>query len=60
MQTAQAKSPLIGFGDPVFNTEEESKSGAQDRAVVAHGAHCCRSSKLKESAQPSLGPQRAL
>ncbi len=31
----QAKNPLIGFGDPVFNAEEESRPGAQDRSVVA-------------------------
>jgi CHAT domain-containing protein/tetratricopeptide (TPR) repeat protein len=30
-----AKSPLIGFGDPVFNAEEESKPGAEQRRVVA-------------------------
>ncbi len=31
----EAKSPLIGFGDPVFNAEEESRPGAQDQSVVA-------------------------
>ena len=31
----EAKSPLIGFGDPVFNAEEESKPGAEQRAAVA-------------------------
>ena len=31
----QAKSPLIGFGDPVFNAEEESRPAAQQRRVVA-------------------------
>jgi tetratricopeptide (TPR) repeat protein len=31
-----AKSPLVGFGDPVFNAEEENRPGAQDnRSVVA-------------------------
>jgi CHAT domain-containing protein len=30
-----AKSPLIGFGDPVFNAEEENRRGAPDRSVVA-------------------------
>ena len=31
----EAKSPLIGFGDPVFNAEEESRPGTQERSVVA-------------------------
>jgi CHAT domain-containing protein len=31
----EAKSPLIGFGDPVFNADEESKPGAEHRSVVA-------------------------
>jgi CHAT domain-containing protein/Tfp pilus assembly protein PilF len=31
----EAKSPLIGFGDPVFNAEEEGRPGAENRAVVA-------------------------
>jgi CHAT domain-containing protein/tetratricopeptide (TPR) repeat protein len=31
-----AKSPLVGFGDPIFNAEEEGRPGAQDnRSVVA-------------------------
>jgi CHAT domain-containing protein len=30
-----AKSPLIGFGDPVFNAEEEGRPGAENRTVVA-------------------------
>jgi CHAT domain-containing protein len=31
----EAGKPLIGFGDPIFNAEEESRPGTQDRAVVA-------------------------
>jgi CHAT domain-containing protein len=31
----EAKSPLIGFGDPVFNAEEESRPVAEQRSVVA-------------------------
>jgi CHAT domain-containing protein/tetratricopeptide (TPR) repeat protein len=31
----EAKSPLIGFGDPIFNAEEESKPAAEQRKVVA-------------------------
>jgi CHAT domain-containing protein len=31
----EAKSPLIGFGDPIFNAEEESKPIAEQRSVVA-------------------------
>src|SRR5262249_4274071 len=31
----EAKSPLIGFGDPVFNAEAESKPGAEQRRVAA-------------------------
>jgi CHAT domain-containing protein len=33
----EAKSPLIGFGDPVFNAEEEGRPGAEkeNRTVVA-------------------------
>jgi CHAT domain-containing protein/Tfp pilus assembly protein PilF len=31
----EAKSPLIGFGDPVFNAEEESRPGTQERSAVA-------------------------
>jgi tetratricopeptide (TPR) repeat protein/CHAT domain-containing protein len=31
----EAKKPLIGFGDPVFNAEEESKPGAEQRTVIA-------------------------
>jgi CHAT domain-containing protein/Tfp pilus assembly protein PilF len=31
----EAKQPLIGFGDPVFNPDEESKPGAQERTTVA-------------------------
>jgi tetratricopeptide (TPR) repeat protein/CHAT domain-containing protein len=30
----EAKSPMVGFGDPVFNADDENKP-AQDRAVVA-------------------------
>jgi CHAT domain-containing protein len=31
----ESNQPLIGFGDPVFNAEEESKPGAEQRSVVA-------------------------
>ena len=31
----EAKSPLIGFGDPVFNADEENKPGAEQRKMVA-------------------------
>jgi tetratricopeptide (TPR) repeat protein/CHAT domain-containing protein len=31
----EAKSPLIGFGDPVFNAEAESRPGTEQRSVVA-------------------------
>jgi tetratricopeptide (TPR) repeat protein len=31
----EAKSPLIGFGDPVFNAEEESRPSTEQRSVVA-------------------------
>jgi CHAT domain-containing protein/Tfp pilus assembly protein PilF len=31
----EAKSPLIGFGDPVFNAEEEGRPSAEDRTAVA-------------------------
>jgi tetratricopeptide (TPR) repeat protein len=31
----EAKQPLIGFGDPVFNAEEEGRPGAENRTVVA-------------------------
>jgi CHAT domain-containing protein/tetratricopeptide (TPR) repeat protein len=31
----EAKQPLIGFGDPVFNADEEIKTGAEQRRVVA-------------------------
>jgi CHAT domain-containing protein len=31
----EAKSALIGFGDPVFNSDEENKPGAEQRSVVA-------------------------
>jgi CHAT domain-containing protein/tetratricopeptide (TPR) repeat protein len=31
----EAKSPLIGFGDPVFNADEESNSAAQERTALA-------------------------
>ncbi len=31
----EAKSPLIGFGDPVFNADEESRPAAEQRSVVA-------------------------
>ena len=31
----EAKSPLIGFGDPVFNAEEENRPDAEQRRVVA-------------------------
>jgi CHAT domain-containing protein len=30
-----AKQPLIGFGDPVFNVDEESKPGVEQRRVAA-------------------------
>jgi CHAT domain-containing protein len=30
----QGAKPLIGFGDPVFNAEEESRPAAQERKVV--------------------------
>ncbi len=31
----EAKRPLIGFGDPVFNADEESRPAAEQRNVVA-------------------------
>jgi CHAT domain-containing protein/Tfp pilus assembly protein PilF len=31
----EAKEPLVGFGDPVFNAEEEGRPGAEQRSVVA-------------------------
>jgi hypothetical protein len=31
----QGAKPLIGFGDPIFNSEEESRPAAQERRVVA-------------------------
>jgi CHAT domain-containing protein len=31
----QASKPLVGFGDPVFNEEEESRTGAGQRKAVA-------------------------
>jgi hypothetical protein len=31
--SGEAKSPLIGFGDPVFNAEEESKPSSEERTV---------------------------
>jgi CHAT domain-containing protein/tetratricopeptide (TPR) repeat protein len=31
----EAKQPLIGFGDPVFNADEENKPGAEQRKMVA-------------------------
>jgi tetratricopeptide (TPR) repeat protein len=31
----EAKEPLIGFGDPVFNAEEESRPAADQRRVAA-------------------------
>jgi len=31
----EAKSPLIGFGDPIFNAEEESRPTMEQRSVVA-------------------------
>jgi CHAT domain-containing protein len=31
----EAKSPLIGFGDPIFNADEEKKPGAEQRSSVA-------------------------
>jgi CHAT domain-containing protein len=31
----EAGKPLIGFGDPVFNAEEEGRPGAENRTVVA-------------------------
>jgi CHAT domain-containing protein/Tfp pilus assembly protein PilF len=31
----EAKQPMIGFGDPVFNAEEESKPSAEQRKVAA-------------------------
>jgi CHAT domain-containing protein/tetratricopeptide (TPR) repeat protein len=31
----EAKSPLIGFGDPIFNAEEESRPTTEQRSVVA-------------------------
>jgi tetratricopeptide (TPR) repeat protein len=31
----EAKQPLIGFGDPIFNAEEEGRPGAESRTVVA-------------------------
>jgi CHAT domain-containing protein len=35
VQKGKAKGPLIGFGDPVFNIDEESKSRAEQRKVAA-------------------------
>jgi CHAT domain-containing protein len=31
----EAKSPLIGFGDPVFNSGEEGRPSAENRTIVA-------------------------
>ena len=31
----KAREPLIGFGDPVFNADEESRPGSEQRSVVA-------------------------
>jgi CHAT domain-containing protein/lipopolysaccharide biosynthesis regulator YciM len=31
----EAKSPLIGFGDPVFNADEESKPNAEQRRIAS-------------------------
>jgi CHAT domain-containing protein len=31
----EAKEPLVGFGDPVFNAGEEDRPGAEQRSVVA-------------------------
>jgi CHAT domain-containing protein len=31
----EAKQPLIGFGDPVFNADEESKPGAEQRRIAS-------------------------
>jgi CHAT domain-containing protein/Tfp pilus assembly protein PilF len=31
----EAKSPLIGFGDPVFNADEENKPGAEQRRIAS-------------------------
>jgi hypothetical protein len=31
----QSAKPLIGFGDPIFNAELETRPAAQDRSVVA-------------------------
>ena len=31
----EAKQPLIGFGDPIFNADEESKPGAEQRKLAA-------------------------
>jgi CHAT domain-containing protein/tetratricopeptide (TPR) repeat protein len=31
----RAKNPLVGFGDPIFNSEEESRPNAQEKMVVA-------------------------
>jgi CHAT domain-containing protein/Tfp pilus assembly protein PilF len=30
----EAKNPLIGFGDPIFNAEEEGRAGAEQRRVA--------------------------
>jgi CHAT domain-containing protein len=35
----EAKSPLVGFGDPVFNADEESKPGAEQWSAVATRAY---------------------
>jgi tetratricopeptide (TPR) repeat protein len=31
----EAKQPLVGFGDPIFNADEENKPGAEQRKVAA-------------------------
>ncbi len=31
----KAREPLIGFGDPIFNADEESRPGSEQRSVVA-------------------------
>jgi CHAT domain-containing protein len=30
----QGAKPMVGFGDPIFNAEEESREGTQERSVV--------------------------
>ena len=42
----EAKSPLIGFGDPVFNAEEESRPARRSRGTSSPRAHIPSSGKV--------------